>query len=447
MTQARPDQGAADDQSDFFWERLLQAIESGRVVPILGRDVLQVETASGLRRYDLIIAERLAQSLGIDRTGSVEPDLNEVICRAADVRGGTSTRTMTRIINLSLTFDTLLEEAIASVRGDKPAVVSFPAATDYADFDSMLIEDHGSVVFQLLGRASAAAQFAVTEGQTLELLHRMMASSNRPIKLIDRLRNSHLLMIGIGLPDWPARFLLRMARPGPLWNDRDTDEIISESTHEGLPTFLHRFSPEHSLTYRATPLEFTRELHQRWFKRFPDGTRSAAGSVDAFGGEDEFATEDKPADMVGGSVFVSYAREDRDAAFCLADRLNAAEVDVWLDRRLNPGDAYRRIIELNILNSSAFVAVLSEHTNRVEPRWYRREWQLACKQNETYFGTGSNFIYPVIVDGSASRDHSESLGLFGSQSARAERGEPEANLVSALRQAQRAWRKRHATRV
>jgi hypothetical protein len=155
-------------------------------------------------------------------------------------------------------------------------------------------------------------------------------------------------------------------------------------------------------------------------------------------------------DIAGGSVFISYAREDRESAFALADRLNEAGVDVWVDRRLSPADAYRRIIERNIVNCSAFVALLSGATQNADPRWYRREWLIACKQNEAYFGTGSNFIYPVIVDGSASRDHAETLSLFsthGAQAAKAIGGEPEAGLVQALRQSQRQWRKAHAARA
>jgi TIR domain/SIR2-like domain len=464
-------QGARMSEHDeYLWERLLQAIESGKVVPILGRDALQVDTGDGLRRYDSLVAERLAASLGMPLEGLPAGfDLNDVVCRAANFRGIMPASHNTRIISIlqsikvptpevltrlvripklrlfvSLTFDTLLEEALLGARGRAPAVASFPASTDHADFDPALLESHGSMVFQLLGRRSASAQFAVTEGQTLELLHKVMSSTNRPTRLIDQLRDSHLLLLGIGLPDWPARFLLRMARPGPLWNDRDTDEILAGSAQEGLPTFLHRFSPEHSLTSRISPLEFARELERRWFERFPgdNGRREAAAGVDD--------AEEAPPEMATGAVFISYAREDRDAAFLLADRLNDAGVDVWVDRRLSPGDAYRRVIERNIVNCGAFIALLSGATQHTDPRWYRREWNLACKQNETYFGTGSNFIVPVIVDRTSAREHAETLSLFGihgAHAAKAEGGTPDATLVQSLRQSQRQWRKHHAARA
>lgn len=466
-----------DEGGEFFWERLLQAIESGKVVPILGRDALHVDSSTGLRRYDLLVAEQLASSLGISPDSLPSNfDINDVVCSASSFRGITPALHNSRIISLlkairvdppevprllaripnlrlfvSLTFDTLLEQALLTARGRAPAVASYPAATDYADFDPALIESHGSMVFQLLGRASPSAQFAVTEGQTLEVLHSVMSKPNRPIRLIEHLSQCHLLMVGIGLPDWPSRFLLRMVRPGPLWNDRDTDEIIAESVHEGLPAFLHRFSPDHSVVYRSSPREFARELERRWFERYPSvdhgrarGTPGADAAVLGGGGEEALP------DMVGGSVFISYAREDREAAFALADYLNEAGVDVWVDRRLTPGEAYRYVIERNIASSSAFIALLSESTQGTDPRWYRREWHFACKQNETYFGTRTNFIYPVIVDQSTSRSHAETLSLFGGHgvhAARAEAGKPDDSLIDSLRLSQRQWRKQYQARA
>lgn len=457
---------------DFFWERLLQAVESGKVVPIIGRDALQVPTPGGPQRYDHLLAAALAQAVGVDAAGLPPAfDLNDVLCRAANFRGAAPKDCVSRIIALSqsmrvevpealrllaripklqlfvsLTFDTLMEQALTEERGRAPAVASFPAATDHPDFDPALLDSHGSMVFQLLGRRSAVAQFAVTEGQTLEFLHRVMSSDNRPKKLIDRLRDSHLLMLGIDMPDWPSRFLLRLARTGPLWNDRDTDEILAGSPPDGLTTFLHRFSPEHSLTHRVQALDFARELERRWFERHP---RAAPARAEADAAGDAPANEEPPPEMVGGSVFVSYAHEDRAAAFRLADELGDAGLEVWVDRRLQPGAAYRVIIERNIVNSSAFLPVLSQATQEPAPRWYRREWSIACKQNEVYFGTGSNFIYPVIVDATSSRDHADTLSLFavhGAHAARAPQGAPDTALIQSLHKSQRQWRKRHLQR-
>jgi TIR domain len=236
---------------------------------------------------------------------------------------------------------------------------------------------------------------------------------------------------------------------GPLWNDRDTDEIVADLAPEGLPTFLNRFSPEHSLTYSASPLDFARELERRWFERYPPTAASPTARPPSTQFDALHDDEELPEEMASGSVFVSYAREDRAAAFQLADQLTEQGLEVWVDRRLAAGDAYRRIIERNIVNCSAFVAVLSATTRDPSPRWYRREWSIASKQNEVYFGTNSNFVFPVLVDGTSSRDHTETLSLFGVhgvQAARAPAGVPDEALVTALQKSQRLWRKQHSQR-
>lgn len=464
-----------DADKEYFWERLLQAIESGKVVPMIGREALEVTTADGPCTYEHLVARQLALAYKVD-VGELPQgfDLNDVVCCLASFRGTAPQDCMSRIVAInqslqvelpealrliaripefrlfvSLSFDNLLDQALRRERGQAPVVASYPSSTDVVDFDPAAIQGTGSMVFHLLGRCSPLRRFAVTEGQVLEGLHAVMSNDNRPKKLIDRLRDSHILMLGAGLPDWPSRFLLRMARPGPLWNDRDTDEIVADSAHEGLPTFLHRFSPEHSMTYHGSPLTFARELERRWFERFPSPDAAAPKGVSATTAGAPEGFGDAPEAMAGGAVFVSYAREDREAAFRLADQLEQGGIDVWVDRRLEPGDAYRRIIERNIANSCAFVALLSGTTQDPSPRWYRREWSLAAKQNEAYFGTSTSFIFPVIVDASSSRDHAETLSLFGghgTQAARAPGGAPDEQLLQSLNRTQRMWRKLHAMR-
>ena len=60
-------------------------------------------------------------------------------------------------------------------------------------------------------------------------------------------------------------------------------------------------------------------MNRRWFERHP---RHQTPVADA-------SASKKPDEMAGGSVFVSYASEDRAAAFRLADQLIAAGVEVY----------------------------------------------------------------------------------------------------------------------
>jgi len=225
------------------WEDTLLAVEEGQAVPVIGRDLLVVDTETGPQRYHRLVAERLAAELKIP-TDHLPPefDTNDVIC-AYEKFHGDSTGFSPRVVRIvkelkvplpeallrlaqiskfnlfvSTTCDTLLEEAIFKVRGRRPAAVAFPATSSLTDFDDALLEQHGSLVFQVLGRVSASAPFALTEGQILEQMHNFMSGPQRPDKLIARLKESHLLMLGVAFPDWLSRFLLRFARAKPLWD-------------------------------------------------------------------------------------------------------------------------------------------------------------------------------------------------------------------------------------
>lgn len=446
-----------------LWDDVLLAIEEGRVVPIVGRDLLVVETVKGPCSFQHLIAEPLAAELGIS-TDRLPPQFepNDVFCayesvhhesppalnprvvrilKGLKVQLPESLRMLAEIPNfnlfLSTTYDTLLEEAIFAVRGQKPTVVAFPAASSRTDFDESLLQREGSsLVFQILGRASVSAPFAVTEGQILELMHDFMSGPRRPDNLIAKLKESHLLIIGVGFPDWLARFLLRFAREKPLWDSRSIMEVIADNGHPqpDFALFLHHFSPEHSRVFsEGTPVDFVRELHRRWFERNP-ATKPTMENVREEG--------EKLDRWTPGSVFISYASEDRDAALRLANQMIAAGLEVWIDTRINPGDDYNYIIERHIRECCALVPVLSRNTQSNEERWFRKEWKLGQSRAEYFTGIDRSFFFPVVVDGTRNDELVEfKRGLFDRSAARALEGNPPPELIQQLDQAQKAWRK------
>jgi TIR domain/SIR2-like domain len=447
-----------------LWDTLLLGVEEGQVVPLVGRDLLVVDTPAGPRLFHHLVAEQLAAELKVSRDRlPLEFDVNDVVCAYEHFHGDPMTinpkvvrilrglkvsppeplRLLAEIPSLRLfvsaSCDTLLEEALTKVRGRPPAVVAFPAVSNLVDFDDVLLEQSGSVVFQILGRASASTPFAVTEGQVLEHMHDLMAGARRPERLIARLRESHLLILGVSFPDWLARFLLRLARAKPLWDSRALMEIIADvgRSHQDFAVFLRHFSPQQSRLYAGgSPVDFVRELHRRWFERHPQG--AGAGTIAA-------QPVERPAEMAGGCVFISYASEDREAAFHLADALAGFGIEVWVDRRLNPGDDYRYIIERHIRECSAFIPVISRHTQASDERWFRREWAQACDRAQKYFGSDRGFLFPVVVDETPLAELNETRReTFRRSAVRATRGAPPAELLGELDRAQKAWRRQFA---
>lgn len=70
-------------------------------------------------------------------------------------------------------------------------------------------------------------------------------------------------------------------------------------------------------------------------------------------------------------IFLSYSREDQQAAARIAAALQQEGHEVWWDQALNAGDAYDRITEQALESARAVVVLWSKHS--VESRWVRAE--------------------------------------------------------------------------
>jgi len=69
-------------ESSIFWDQLIPLIEEGKVVPVVGQDLLTVPESTGHKLLYPFLAERLAKYLrvsGDDLPSGAE--LNEVACR------------------------------------------------------------------------------------------------------------------------------------------------------------------------------------------------------------------------------------------------------------------------------------------------------------------------------------------------------------------------------
>lgn len=100
----------------------------------------------------------------------------------------------------------------------------------------------------------------------------------------------------------------------------------------------------------------------------------------------------------GGAVFLSYAREDGDAARRIAEALRGFGVEVWFDvSELRGGDAWDAKIRKQIRECALFVPIISGHTQAREEGYFRREWRMAVDRTHD-MADNRAFIVPVLVD-------------------------------------------------
>ncbi|MDI1320847.1 MAG: TIR domain-containing protein, partial [bacterium] len=98
------------------------------------------------------------------------------------------------------------------------------------------------------------------------------------------------------------------------------------------------------------------------------------------------------------AVFLSYAREDTEAAKRIAEVLRAAGAEVWFDQsELRGGDSWDQKIRTQIKTCALFIPIVSQRTEERSEGYFRREWKLATDRMQD-MGSGRTFIVPVAID-------------------------------------------------
>jgi hypothetical protein len=402
------------------WDDLLNYIEERRVIPIVGPDLLRVQTDRGLMPLYEWLAGKLASRLQVDASVLPQPlTLNDVVCSYLGQRGRREEaytrlrsilrenefeppavlRQLAQITDFDLfvttTFDPLLEKAINAERygGQPTAEVIAYAPNRVADLPAERSQLTRTVVYHMLGRLSASPTYVVSDEDMLEFICALQSEHLTPEKLFHELEHSHLLLIGSDFSNWLARLFLRMAKRKRLSDPRDVGEVLADDhtlQDERLVAFLQQVSVRTRVYGGAEA--FVAELHARWMKR-NGASRASVGSTAA---PQRFLPPSR--EMPDNAVFISYAREDLAAVQRLKAAMDAAGLVTWFDLdRLEGGDEFDRKIRANIARCSYFVPIISATTQRRLEGYFRREWNYAVDRSLN-IAEGAVFILPACID-------------------------------------------------
>jgi hypothetical protein len=385
----------------FDFDLLVQEIQDGSVVPILGSELYVGPDGAALERA---LARRLADELTLSgipdsstprdvalahlMAGGSAALLKPKYRRACDAVLATVPEALRQLAEISdfrlyvtTAADDLMERALQDAH--RPA-----QSTGYSLGKGIVepVPEFGGhpVVCHVLGRMTEL--FAMTDAEVLEYLGALLSPTHRPQQLFDELSTRNLLFVGCGFPDWLSRLFIRVMKAEPFVRGDRRLKFIADA-HVANDATLSQFLRGYELMLYPLghAVEFVRELHARWRARStpPPPRLSAPGAT-----------------LQDGAVFVSFSNRDRETIEKIVAALDNAGIDTWYDKTgIEPGSDWDRMITDNLLRAALFIPFISKHTQELAetPKYFWKEWNLA-EARSPYFAPGAKYILPVALD-------------------------------------------------
>jgi TolB-like protein len=104
------------------------------------------------------------------------------------------------------------------------------------------------------------------------------------------------------------------------------------------------------------------------------------------------------------AVFLSYAKQDSDAAARICEALRTAGIEVWFDQsELRGGDVWDAAIRKQIKTCALLIPIISVNTQARAEGYFRLEWKLAVDRSHL-MSPDRTFLLPVVIDQTSESD-------------------------------------------
>lgn len=382
------------------WEALADYIRQGRVVPVIGPELLVGEGADGAKEpFYRVVAERLScgHSATVNdwlsdylRAGGTLKLAKSKFRNALTALGSVSQPLLRRLVDtqafplfLTTTPDSLLESTLRDAGQDADVYYFSSDSSERRDLPSRTLVGRRPTVYHVYGKASQSYDYAAFEDERLRYSFLWMGEDRRPRNLLSYLSDKYLLVLGCGYENWLTRFFMYGLKGDDLFNNVEDGSGVLADGHAAadiqLASFLSRCRG--NIYYAGGVVEFVEDLVSR-LEKMP--RRPVQRPSDEF---------------VRGDIFISYASENRASAFRVRDLLAGKGARVWLDKqKLESGEEFDRSIHENIEGSSLFLPLLSHVTAEIlKPRYFRKEWRYAINEAEMRPPI-LPFIHPIAIE-------------------------------------------------
>lgn len=387
------DSNIFDNNNDEpLWDKLIQQIIDGNVIPVIGADLLIVNS-SNLHKF---IIDGLAKTFGVSKQvnsfselvyapeykNKFKPDniyyqVNKIFAgksfpASEHLRRLLSIRQFPFIITTS--FTPVIEQAMQNIWKDELRVMKF----NNNPSENSDIKDGADLrkptIYYMFGKVGAGAhKYVLTDIDLLDFVSSWLSNDNkaRPRNLCNELKDKYLLMLGNTYSDWLFRFIwYSMRKPDLVGHGMLAYDTLDES----LINFLERTNT------------FTKQ-------NISDVIDQILDRLDKKLKENEATKFNKPKENM--DVFISYSRSDTQVAEQLYKALTAQGKRVWYDQNnITAGGLFMDEIRKAINTAQYFVPILTPNIEKEkrESHVYRNEWDTAI---EHAISMGRTYIIPL----------------------------------------------------
>ena len=407
---------APDFAEQKNWEELIEQILAGRVVPVIGPELLCEEgnlhemivdsfarqtgvtshpTTFSQLKYDdtfMLCCMRMCKSKSADKsTDNIIYPFAYDAYRASAYKPSSLLRRLLAIPQLpfvvTTSFTPIVEETMREVRpgaevrtltfDNDPCTIMTVGKGDVRGYGDLKVP----TVYHMFGCCGPKAKphsMVLTDSDMLRFCQSWIDETKRPHTLSRLLSNSYLLVLGCNYSDWLFRFIWFSIKGDELKNGG----MVSLSKPQDLVDYFTRmgvFIPQ------SNAAEVVSKIEQMLAEREQDDSQ-----------RENFARPKMEMD-----VFISYSRSDSAIAARLYDYLRSEGLSVWYDRsNLMAGSNFMEEIKKSIKSARVFVPIISQNliNERMDEHVYRKEWNIAIDR-ESGMGASRNFILPLHEEG------------------------------------------------
>lgn len=383
------------DKDEPLWDKLIQQIIDGNVIPVIGADLLTDDKDNPHK----VIVDFLADGFKVESKPNSFSELvydqnykrdnkkDSIYYQVNTILGSAQFEPSLRLKRLlairqfpfviTTSFTPVVEHTMKDIWKDELRVMRFNNNPSENNDIKNGTDLRKPTIYYMFGKVGEGAhKYVLTDTDMLDYVSSWLSNDNkaRPKNLCNELKEKYLLMLGNNYSNWLFRFIWYSMRKPDLGHGMLAYDTLDDS----LLNFLERAE---TFTKQNTS-DVIDQIITRLEKKLK---------------ENEQTKFNKPEENM--DVFISYSRSDSEIAEKLYETLTAQGKRVWYDKNnLTDGGNFMDEIRKAIRTAKYFVPILSENITKEkgDSHVYRNEWDTAI---DVAISMGRTYIIPLAEKG------------------------------------------------